>query len=343
MVVFSRRRRRSGGLRPSYRRWSDCGCRECVSWQAKEEQRLHFVIKEAFQDESEGGQKGSIENVMFIHGFLSSSSLWVETVFPNISETAHLNLLAVDLLGFGRSPKPMDCLYRLKDHLDMVEKSVIQPFYLQSFHLVAHSMGCIIALAFAAKHPKHIKSITLIAPPYFSSDEKASFTALNTLSGKKIWPPFLFVTAILTWYEHLGRTICFILCRNHVFWEWLLRLMTRNRDIHFLLIDLTRHTHHSAWHTMHNVICGEAKLLDSYLETVKREGISVKIIHGDKDQVIPLECSFKLKEKLPHAELQIIANTDHQTVILGREKDFTRELEEFWFSSIDCKRASKVA
>lgn len=88
--------------------------------------------------------------------------MWVETVFPHISENAGLNLLAVDLLGFGKSPKPMDCLYRLKDHLDMIEKSLIEPFHLESFHLVAHSMGCTIALALAAKYPKHIKSITLV-------------------------------------------------------------------------------------------------------------------------------------------------------------------------------------
>lgn len=107
-----------------------------------------------------------IENVIFIHGFLCSSSIWTETVFPNLSETIKhcYRLFAIDLLGFGRSPKPRDCLYTLKDHLEMIEKSVIHPFHLNSFHLVAHSMGCIIALALAAKYPKSVKSITLIAP-----------------------------------------------------------------------------------------------------------------------------------------------------------------------------------
>lgn len=73
-------------------------------------------------------------------------------------------LFAVDLLGFGRSPKPRDTLYTLRDHLNMIEKSVICPFDLKSFHLVAHSMGCIIALAVAAKYAKFVKSVTLVAP-----------------------------------------------------------------------------------------------------------------------------------------------------------------------------------
>lgn len=107
-----------------------------------------------------------LENVIFVHGFLSSSLFWTETVFPNLSESASRNyrLFAVDLLGFGSSPKPRDCSYTLSDHIEKIEKSVIRPYELKSFHLVAHSMGCIIALALAAKHPKLVKSITLIAP-----------------------------------------------------------------------------------------------------------------------------------------------------------------------------------
>lgn len=106
------------------------------------------------------------ENVIFLHGFLSSSSIWKETAFKNQSQKVKdsYRLFAVDLLGFGRSPKPRDSSYTLRDHLNMIEKSVICPFDLKSFHLVAHSMGCIIALAVAAKYAKFVKSVTLVAP-----------------------------------------------------------------------------------------------------------------------------------------------------------------------------------
>ena len=108
----------------------------------------------------------SIENVIFLHGFISSSSFWTETVFCNLSGEAKqkYRLFAVDLFGFGRSPKPPGCLYTLKDHLEMIEKSVIFPFELNSFHLVAHSMGSTVALALAAKYTEAVKSVTLIAP-----------------------------------------------------------------------------------------------------------------------------------------------------------------------------------
>lgn len=111
-------------------------------------------------------KKKEPQNIIFLHGFLSSSSFWTETVFPNLSETTEQNyrLFAVDLLGFGRSPKPRDCFYTLKDHVEAIENSLISTYQLNSFHIVAHSMGCVIALALAAKYSKTVKSVVLIAP-----------------------------------------------------------------------------------------------------------------------------------------------------------------------------------
>lgn len=123
---------------------------------------LYLLTEEEETNEGEN----NIENVIFLHGFLSSSSLWKEIVFPNLSKHSRQNcrLFAVDLLGFGRSPKPEDCLYTLRDHVEMIKKSVIVQFELSSFHLVAHSMGCVIALALAAEYSASVKSITLVAP-----------------------------------------------------------------------------------------------------------------------------------------------------------------------------------
>lgn len=109
------------------------------------------------------------EDVLFIHGFISSSSFWSETVYPNFSKSAKTKyrFLAVDLLGFGRSPKPNDSLYTLREHLEMIERSVLEPYKVKSFHIVAHSLGCILALALAVKHPTLLKSLTLLAPVTF--------------------------------------------------------------------------------------------------------------------------------------------------------------------------------
>lgn len=100
-----------------------------------------------------------------------------------------------------------------------------------------------------------------------------------------------------------------------------------------MTMDLSRHTHHSAWHTMHNVICGGAKLMESYLEVISKAGVEVFVIHGDRDQVVPVECSNNIRMAVPEAQVNIIKNADHSSVLLGREKDFTLYLQHVWAAS----------
>lgn len=322
-------------------RWSDCGCESCSSWITSDgsNPKLHVVVKELGKAILEDSRKNETENIIFLHGFLSSSSLWAETVFPNLSETSEHNnksyrVFAVDLLGFGRSPKPRNCFYTLKDHLEMIKKCLIKPYQLNSFHIVAHSMGCAIALPLAAKYSTSVKSIVLIAPPYFPcTEENPSLRSLEKLAARRIWPPLLFGSSFMSWYEHLGRCVCFAICRNHKTWEFLLKLVTRKRDLHFVVHDLSRHTHHSAWHTMHNVICGGAKLMDKYLEILKMSKVKIHVIQGNRDQIVPLECSINLIGKVPNAKINIIDNADHISVIFGREKQLTRDLGYVWEST----------
>lgn len=107
------------------------------------------------------------------------------------------------------------------------------------------------------------------------------------------------------------------------------------RNLHFLVINMTQHTHNSAWHTMHNVICGGAKLADKYLETLRTAKVKINVIHGTRDQIVPIECSINIQKQVQEAEIDMIANADHSSVVLGREKDLTRDLERTWSSVAD--------
>lgn len=223
--------------------------------------------------------------MLFIHGFISSSSFWSETVFPNISEEGirRYRLIAVDLLGFGRSPKPADSLYTLRDHIDMIERSVLEPYKVKSLHIVAHSLGNILALALAVKYAGAVKSLTLLAPvrspnslstglllvyqlrspyimhtllisvpiefnwlascvpivefcdvgmqPYFPVPKgaNASQYVLRKVAPRRVWPPMAMGASMGSWYEHISRTICLIICKNHRVWEFIAKLVTRNR------------------------------------------------------------------------------------------------------------------
>ncbi|CAD5333694.1 unnamed protein product [Arabidopsis thaliana] len=296
-------------------RWSDCHCSFCTSWLTSTNRDSLFVKVQQPKD-----NKKARDNVVFIHGFVSSSAFWTETLFPNFSDSAKSNyrFIAVDLLGYGRSPKPNDSLYTLREHLEMIEKSVISKFKLKTFHIVAHSLGCILALALAVKHPGAIKSLTLLAPPYYKVPKgvQPAQYVMREVARKEVWPPMQFGASVLSWYEHLGRTIGLVLIKNHQLIEFVTRLLTLNRiDFFFFSGD--------------KLVSG-AKL-DSYLDHVRDHvDCDVAIFHGGKDELIPVECSYSVKSKVPRATVHVIPDKDHITIVVGRQKDFARELELIW-------------
>ncbi|EHA8587293.1 2-hydroxymuconate semialdehyde hydrolase-like [Cocos nucifera] len=310
-------------------RWSDCDCKTCNGWSSSPSSNL-FVHAEGPRD-----GVAAKEDVLFIHGFISSSTFWTETVFPEFTEATKLShrLFAVDLLGFGRSPKPAESLYTLREHVDMIERSVLEKYNVKSFHIVAHSLGSIIALALAVKHPEAIKSLTLLAPPYFAvpKGEDVAQHMMRRVAPRRVWPPIAFGASMACWYEHVSRTICLLICKNHRVWDFLFKLITRNRMRTYLIEGFMCHTHNAAWHTLHNIICGSARKMDNYLDAV-RENLScdVTIFHGKKDELLPAECSYAVGSKIPRACVKVCENKDHITLVVGQEKAFARELEEIW-------------
>ncbi|KAI4372128.1 hypothetical protein MLD38_010400 [Melastoma candidum] len=61
-------------------RWSDCDCQFCNCWTSSSE-TLHV--------KSAGSKDIASDAVVFLHGFISSSAFWTETVFPNFSAAAN--------------------------------------------------------------------------------------------------------------------------------------------------------------------------------------------------------------------------------------------------------------
>ncbi|KAL1556411.1 putative lysophospholipase BODYGUARD 1 [Salvia divinorum] len=309
-------------------RWSDCNCKTCTSWTASSCRDTLFV-------KVDGARENAGEDVIFIHGFISSSAFWSETLYPNFSKSvkSKYRLFAVDLLGFGRSPKPTDSLYTLREHLEMIQRSVLEPYNVKSFHIVAHSLGCILALALAVNHPSALKSLTLLAPPYFPTPkgEAATQYMMRRVAPRRVWPVIAFGASMACWYEHISRTICLVICKNHRIWEFLTKLLTRNRMRTYLMEGFFLHTHNAAWHTLHNVICGTAGNIETYLDQVKnRLKCDITIFHGRNDELIPVECSYNLQSRIPRAHVKVVENEDHITIVVGRQKAFAMELEAIW-------------
>jgi pimeloyl-ACP methyl ester carboxylesterase len=84
--------------------------------------------------------------ILFIHGLACTrdtfSGVPAERLFSGSS------LLRVDLIGYGKSAKPVDFSYSMEDQAILIEKLLIE-FAIPRLHIVAHSMGAAVGLLFS--------------------------------------------------------------------------------------------------------------------------------------------------------------------------------------------------
>ena len=97
--------------------------------------------------------------VMFIHGFGDSSLSW--TYFARIFRDGDYRIIIPDLLGFGRSDRPLDADYGYAAQSRRLF-ALLQSQKIGSVHLVGNSMGGGIAAEMALQQPVMVASLTLM-------------------------------------------------------------------------------------------------------------------------------------------------------------------------------------
>ena len=114
--------------------------------------------------------------VLAFHGFLSGGSAW-EPLRRQLAGEAEL--ITPDLPGYGRSPEPASADgYSLDAVVDQV-KPLLDAH--QPVVLLGHSMGAIVALALAARHPGAVRAVGIIGIPVYESRADA----LGFLRGRR--------------------------------------------------------------------------------------------------------------------------------------------------------------
>ncbi|RNA63625.1 alpha/beta hydrolase [Chryseobacterium nematophagum] len=112
-------------------------------------------------------KKGSgKETLVLLHGFMENLSIWNDL---EMHLSQDFSLLKIDLPGHGLS----DILAEVHTMELMAQevKKVLDTQNLEKIHLLGHSMGGYISLAFAEKYPEKLKSLTLFFSNYFPDDD----------------------------------------------------------------------------------------------------------------------------------------------------------------------------
>jgi pimeloyl-ACP methyl ester carboxylesterase len=141
--------------------------------------------------------KGSGPTIILLHGIATSSVSW-DRIVPFLQRD--FKCVTIDLLGFGNSPKPNWYSYTPDEHIKNIHHTIKKLKIKGPIILVGHSMGSLLALHYANKHPKKIEALFMLSPPIY-------LTKADAQKARKIWRDTLYAKAYKYFRTHKNFTL----------------------------------------------------------------------------------------------------------------------------------------
>ena len=114
-----------------------------------------------------GGKKKP--TIVLLHGIAATSKTW-DFLIKDL-DCEKYRVVALDLLGFGKSPKPRLRSYSADDHSRYVQRTLRRLSVKKPFIMVGHSMGSIIATNYCYRYKKEVSKLFLLSLPLYSKDK----------------------------------------------------------------------------------------------------------------------------------------------------------------------------
>ena len=220
-----------------------------------------------------------------LHGYLSSGQ-YFKHIRTRLEQD--YRVVTLDLLGFGRSPKPK-VGYTYEDHIAAVDDTVRQLGIKKPFILLGHSMGGLIALRYATIYPDGIAKLLLFNPPLFTDTSQ-----------------------MITEHRATGRRYRIMLYSRgrHVYWLTL-RLLPRNKSRRRPAIsfsDIISMSPAAREGSYRNILGGATVFQD-----FRKLTVPTLLVNGRYDRVVYLE--NLQKRRLPtHVEIATMETGHHPLV-----------------------------
>lgn len=115
--------------------------------------------------------KGSKQTILFIHGIGNSALAWADVIerLPD-----NVNVIAIDLMGFGKSPCPDWAVYDAKTQARSVIATLLRYRVRSKLTIVGHSLGALVAVEVAKNYPSLVNNLVLCSPPFYKISNKAT-------------------------------------------------------------------------------------------------------------------------------------------------------------------------
>lgn len=239
-------------------------------------------------------QKGEGPIIVLLPGLLASTRYWTKIV--NELCSSH-RVITIDQLGFGKSPKPNNSNYTIKENIDEYKK-LFESIGVENIEcLVGYSSSSILAASFAANSSVCIKKIVLITPPIHFTKEKAIEALRRSFRTYKYFmfgPLKPFFIGFVTIFKPIIR-LSSPLFLTHV------------------EVDSARDAFSFSWRSLYfslqNIIVMQNIVPD--LNRVEEKGIKVDILFAKNDTIVDSNVLMDLKKKYHNIGLKKI-DSDHQ-------------------------------
>jgi len=106
---------------------------------------------------------------ILIHGIGNSAKAW-NTLIPLLPK--NVRVIGIDLLGFGKSPRPSWGKYDAKSQARSVSATLLKLGIVQPPIIVGHSLGALVAVEVAKRYKFRIKKLILCSPPFYRQTEE---------------------------------------------------------------------------------------------------------------------------------------------------------------------------
>jgi len=104
---------------------------------------------------------------VFIHGIGNTLHSWDEVVARLPKD---VRLIGIDLLGFGKSPRPAWAVYSAKTQARSVGVTLLKLRLAQQPIIVGHSLGALVAVEVARRYPLAVRQLVLCSPPFYAPE-----------------------------------------------------------------------------------------------------------------------------------------------------------------------------
>lgn len=228
--------------------------------------------------------------IVFLPGIGATTRFWTYVLTTGGGTALAGRHLLVDLLGFGRSPKPW-ATYDVERHVAELRR-VLAPE--GRITLVGHSIGARLAIAYAARYPEQVERLVLVSLPYFGDAEQAKLFFRDKGVNGWIW-------------THLVPMALMCLFSRRLFGWTFPYLVTSVPRV--VAEDLTQMTWRSSTSTIWEVIYGHDLAAD-----VRRIPATIPFLclHGDRDDSAPLERMRELQAVHPNCVIRVQRGATHQ-------------------------------